>query len=85
MNLRVAILYQTKASPVVDGIVKPMKEGGYSDSGADIALALVQNKVEVITPVELPKTQNMNEEVEMLLEITKENMEKTIFKNRNVY
>ena len=58
MNLRVAILYQSKAPPALDGIVKPMKEGGYSDSGADIALALVLNKVEVISPVDLPKTQN---------------------------
>ena len=58
MKLRVAILYQAKAPPAVDGIVKPMKKDGYSDSGADIAHALVLNKIEVISPVDLPKAQN---------------------------
>lgn len=52
---RVAVLYQHAPPPQVDGIVKPMKPGGYSDSGADIAFALSSQPcraagVHVVTP-----------------------------------
>lgn len=50
---KLAILYQAHTPPVFDGILKPQKWGGYSDSGADIAFAL-KNKVELITPTEQP-------------------------------
>ena len=33
---KIAILYQAKPPPIKNGIQKPMKPGGYSDSGADI-------------------------------------------------
>ncbi len=56
-QLKIAILYQSKSPPEVDGIVKPMKESGYSDSGADIAFVLQQKKFELITPVYYPKVQ----------------------------
>lgn len=54
-NLPVAILYQAQMPPVIDGIVKPMKPGGYSDSGADIAFALQRTGVFVVTPVDQPE------------------------------
>lgn len=50
----VAVLYQAQAPPVIDGIRKPMKPGGYADSGADIAYVLRQQGVPVITPVATP-------------------------------
>jgi len=51
-KLPTAILYQAHAAPAVDGIVKPMKEGGYRDSGADIAIGLKAKDWPVVTPVE---------------------------------
>ncbi|MDQ4099627.1 MAG: biotin carboxylase, partial [Chloroflexota bacterium] len=50
----VAILHQ--AVPPVDhsGIVKAPKPGGYRDSGADIAFALRQAGVTVVTPEQWP-------------------------------
>ncbi len=56
--LKVAILYQSKLPPEIDGVVKPMKKGGYSDSGADIAIALLKNGIQLITPVHTPKIKN---------------------------
>ncbi len=55
---KVAILYQAAAAPVVNGLQKPMKPGGYSDSGADIAYTLYKNGVEVIVPVDNPEMMN---------------------------
>jgi D-alanine-D-alanine ligase len=50
----VAILYQADTPPAKNRIIKPMKPGGYSDSGADIGFALKQAGIDVITPVDLP-------------------------------
>lgn len=50
----VALLYQAQQPPLVNGIRKPLKPGGYADSGADIAYALRQQGVPVITPVAEP-------------------------------
>ncbi|MEM6806980.1 MAG: carboxylate--amine ligase [Bacteroidota bacterium] len=50
---KLAILYQAHTPPVFDGILKPKKWGGYSDSGADIAFAL-KEIVELITPKDSP-------------------------------
>ena len=46
----VAILYQAVESPLVDGVRKPVKPGGYSDSGADMAVVLRTRGVPVLTP-----------------------------------
>lgn len=46
----VAVLYQVLPPPVRDGLRKPMKLGGYADSGADIAYVLRQRGVPVLTP-----------------------------------
>lgn len=55
MKEQIAIVYQAGNVPEKDGIVKPMKPGGYSDSGADIAYSLRRNNVTVITPVTNPE------------------------------
>lgn len=44
--------------PVADGIKKPMKKGGYSDSGADIAYCLKENGENVILPCKNPDIYN---------------------------
>lgn len=44
--------------PVADGIKKPMKKGGYSDSGADIAYCLKKNGENVILPCKNPDIYN---------------------------
>jgi D-alanine-D-alanine ligase len=50
----VAILYQALQPPIIDGTRKPMKPGGYSDSGADIAYSLKSNSIPIVTPVDNP-------------------------------
>lgn len=55
MTEKVAIIYQTKIPPERNGIIKPMKPGGYSDSGADIAYSLQRQNINIITPVTDPK------------------------------
>ena len=58
MVQKIAILHQAKLPPIKDGIQKPMKPGGYSDSGADIAYELVKNGIAIITPVDNPTIEN---------------------------
>jgi len=55
---KLAILYQSGSPPMNDGLQKPMKPGGYSDSGADIAYELFINGVSIVTPVDNPKLNN---------------------------
>lgn len=81
-NLKVAILYQAKVPLAVNGILKPMKKGGYSDSGADIALALVYNGIEVITPVSLPKEET---DLDWVFADTAEGIEAAISKGANLF
>ena len=52
--MRIAVLYQAGRPPAVDGIEKPMKKGGYSDSGADIAYCLRENRYDAVTPAAAP-------------------------------
>ena len=56
--MNIAILYQVKEPPKVGNIRKPMKEGGYSDSGSDLAYELKKNGYNLITPVEHPNEKN---------------------------
>ncbi|CAN9408785.1 unnamed protein product [Alternaria alternata] len=52
---RVAVLYQELEPPLINGVRKPKKPGGYRDSGADIAYVLKhQCAIDVITPVFAP-------------------------------
>src|ERR1043165_2935490 len=57
-NISVAVLYQAEAPPSKRGIKKPMKPGGYSDSGADIAFALNERSISVKTPSTNPSVDN---------------------------
>lgn len=50
----VAILYQAVPPPVIGGLRKDAKPGGYSDGGADIAFALQGRGQQVVTPVAHP-------------------------------
>ncbi|RIB11424.1 hypothetical protein C2G38_2132585 [Gigaspora rosea] len=50
----VAILYQALQPPIIDGIREPLKPGGYSDSGADIAYSLRSDNIPIVTPVDNP-------------------------------
>lgn len=52
--MKIAVLYQKCEPPAIGGIKKPMKPGGYSDSGADIAYCLRRGGFDVITPCENP-------------------------------
>lgn len=56
--MKIAILYQKNEAPKVDGVRKPMKKGGYSDSGADIAYCLKTNGEEVVLPCTEPNIYN---------------------------
>ena len=59
MNImNIAILYQVKEPPKVGNIRKPMKEGGYGDSGSYLAYELKKNGYNLITPVENPDEKN---------------------------
>lgn len=49
-----AVLHQAIDPPLVDGARKPRKEGGYTDSGADIAAALRGIGIPVVTPAAAP-------------------------------
>jgi len=51
----VAVVYQALAPPEIDGIRKPKKDGGYADSGADIAFVLRRSGISVVTPVSSPR------------------------------
>lgn len=55
-QIRLAVVYQSAAPPARDGILKPMKPGGYSDSGADIAFQLREAGITIVTPNPAPDT-----------------------------
>ena len=46
-QVKVAVLYQAQLPPAVGETQKPMKQGGYKDSGADIAFTLQLLKLAV--------------------------------------
>lgn len=51
---KIAVLYQALPPPVIGGVRKDAKPGGYSDSGADIACALSEHGYCVLKPVAKP-------------------------------
>ncbi|MBE9583958.1 ATP-grasp domain-containing protein [Mucilaginibacter sp. JRF] len=57
MQQKVAVIYQTQTPPARNGIIKPMKPGGYADSGADIAYSLRKQNIDVISPADEPGTE----------------------------
>ncbi|CAI7627109.1 unnamed protein product [Penicillium manginii] len=50
----VSVLFQDIEPPVINGVRKPRKPGGYQDSGADIAYTLQSKGLGVITPANSP-------------------------------
>jgi len=52
---KVAVLYQGLAAPLIDGVLKPMKPGGYADSGADLAFSLKSMGLPIVTPTPFPE------------------------------
>lgn len=52
--MKIAVLYQSQEPPPVNGIRKPMKDGGYRDSGADLAFCLQKRGIPVALPVVQP-------------------------------
>jgi len=54
LHQTIAILYQAIEPPVIDGARKEAKPGGYSDSGADIGVALRSAGCTLATPVADP-------------------------------
>ncbi len=81
MNV-VAVIYQSGKPPVINGIQKPMKPGGYSDSGADIVFELIKNGIEVVTPVDTPDEQN---DYDWVFPDTSEGVENAIKKGATVF
>ena len=79
---KVAILYQAQLPPIKDGIQKPMKPGGYSDSGADIAFELIKNNLAVVTPVGSP---DPNNDKDWVFPDTKEGIEMALQKGAKVF
>ncbi|KAE8159872.1 hypothetical protein BDV40DRAFT_314377 [Aspergillus tamarii] len=51
----VAVLFQDIDPPVINGVRKPRKPGGYQDSGADIAYTLRSKGINVTTPDPSPQ------------------------------
>lgn len=74
-DISLAILYQAQPPPPKDGIVKPMKPGGYSDSGADIAYALKNEKISIVTPVDNP---SIDKNLDWVFPDTPEGIEKAL-------
>lgn len=77
----IAILYQAHTPPSFGGILKPMKFGGYKDSGADIAYELHEN-VPLITPTPTPDIQ---EDLDWVFPDTKEGIQEAIEKGARCF
>jgi hypothetical protein len=54
LRQKIAILYQALEPPVIAGARKEAKPGGYSDSGADMGVALATAGCTLVTPVADP-------------------------------
>lgn len=78
----IAILYQSKLPPANNGIQKPMKPGGYCDSGADIAFELSINGLNVVTPNANPDT---NTDLDWVFPDTKNGIKNALNKGANLF
>ncbi|WP_330747002.1 ATP-grasp domain-containing protein [Chryseobacterium sp. CP-77] len=81
MIKRVAILYQAQEPPKIGGIKKPMKPGGYSDSGADIAYSLLKQGIEIITNHLNPQVEN---DFDWVFPDTEDGIQESIDKGANI-
>lgn len=77
-----AILYQTRLPPIKNGVQKPMKPGGYSDSGADIACELKKNGIRIVTPVSNP---NIKTDLDWVFPDTKKGIQNALDKGANTF
>lgn len=77
---RIAILYQAIAPAIIDGAKKPLKKGGYADSGADIACQL--DRSEIIIPVDHP---NALHDLDWVFPDTHEGIETAIRKGAGTF
>lgn len=80
--MKIAVLYQKCAPPEINGIVKPMKPGGYSDSGADIAYCLVKNGMSVALPTDTP---DVNNNYDWVFPDTQEGIETAVAKGADTF
>ncbi|MDT7831079.1 ATP-grasp domain-containing protein [Flavobacteriaceae bacterium S356] len=78
----IAILYQSKLPPIKNGIQKPMKPGGYSDSGADIAYELQKNGIRIVTPISKP---NIKTDLDWVFPDTKKGIQDALDKGANTF
>ncbi|WP_299672973.1 ATP-grasp domain-containing protein [uncultured Polaribacter sp.] len=78
----IAILYQSKLPPIKNGVQKPMKSGGYSDSGADIACELKKNGIRIVTPINNP---NIKTDLDWVFPDTKKGIQDAIDKGANTF
>ncbi|MET2985318.1 ATP-grasp domain-containing protein [Aureibaculum conchae] len=78
----IAILYQAKLPPIRNGIQKPMKPGGYSDSGADIACELNKHGIPIVTPVDHPKILT---DLDWVFPDTREGIQNALDKGANTF
>ncbi|OJJ88114.1 uncharacterized protein ASPGLDRAFT_118945 [Aspergillus glaucus CBS 516.65] len=51
----VAVLFQDTDPPIINGVRKPRKPGGYQDSGADIVYTLQSKGINIVTPDSSPQ------------------------------
>ncbi len=79
---KIAILYQAQLPPIKNGIQKPMKPGGYSDSGADIAYELKSKGLEIITPT---KNSNIKNDKDWVFPDTKKGIQEALQKGANTF
>lgn len=77
----IAILYQAHEPPVFGGILKPMKFGGYKDSGADIGFVL-HKLGKLVAPVQAP---NPKEDLDWVFPDTKEGIQLAIEKGATCF
>ncbi|PQJ78609.1 ATP-grasp domain-containing protein [Polaribacter porphyrae] len=77
-----AILYQAKLPPIQNGIQKPMKPGGYSDSGADIAFELEKKGISIVTPISNP---NIKTDLDWVFPDTKKGIQNALNKGANTF
>ena len=80
ITLKVAILYQAQQPPPQRGIVKPMKPGGYADSGADIAYTLQKTGVGLLTPSFRP---NIEADLDWVFPDTEEGIQQALAAGAN--
>nr|XP_019009002.1 uncharacterized protein I206_06690 [Kwoniella pini CBS 10737]OCF47783.1 hypothetical protein I206_06690 [Kwoniella pini CBS 10737] len=80
-GFRTALLHQRAPVPVVNGLSKSMKPGGYADGCADIAYALQSSGETIITPVPQP---NPTKDLEWSFPDTIEGIREAINRGANV-